>query len=173
MKLMMGLLVSIHLCVSVSAQQNLGIRNSNYAGIQGTLLNPSSIADSKLKWDLNVFSIDEVFDNNFLYAPKNSLSFLGFKKIINGSIHEDLFETHYNSAEPNKLYNVTFSTEILGPSFFVKVAKKHEIGFTVSARGYANINKISGSLAQNAFDYFLERIFGIPICTIVQRGSMP
>ena len=157
MKLMLGLLVSIHLCESVSAQQNLGIRNSNYAGIQGALLNPSSIADSKLKWDLNVFSIDEVFDNNFLYAPKSSLSFLGFRKIINGSIHEDLFDTHYNSAEPNKLYNVTFSTEILGPSFFVKVAKKHEIGFTISARGYANINKISGSLAQNAFDYFLGK----------------
>ncbi len=31
----------------------------------------------------------------------------------------------------DKLYNFTFSAEVLGPSFFVKVAKKHVIGFTI------------------------------------------
>jgi uncharacterized protein DUF5723 len=147
----------MHSCLCLLAQQNLGIRNSNYAGIQGALLNPSSIADSKLEWDVNVFSGGEVFDNTFLYAPKSSLSLFGFKKIIEGSIHEDLFDTHFDSQDPNKLYNVTFSTEILGPSFFVKVAKKYEIGFTMAGRSYANIKDISGNMAQNAFAYLLEK----------------
>ena len=157
MKKMVLFFACLQASVCVFAQQNIGIRNSNYAGIQGALLNPSSIADSKLKWDVNVISAGEVFDNTFLYAPKKSLNFFGIKKIIDGSINENLFFTRYDANDPNKKYNVSFSTEILGPSFFVKIAKKHAIGFTMSARTYANIKDIPGSMAQNAFAYFKER----------------
>jgi Family of unknown function (DUF5723) len=156
MKEFVIVLCCMPICIYLSAQQNLGIRNSNYAGIQGALLNPSSIADSKLKWDVNVWSVGEVFDNSFLYAPKNSLSFFGVGKIIKGSIHEDLFLTRFNLQEPDKLYNFTFSAEILGPSFFAKIAKKHVIGFTIAERSYSNIKDISGNLAQNSFAYLLE-----------------
>src|ERR1700733_2310080 len=138
------------------AQQDLGIQNSNYAGIQGALLNPSSIAGSKLKWDVNILSGDVIFANTFLYAPKSSVPVFGFKRIIEGSIHEDLFQTRFDPQNPNKLYNLTFSTEILGPSFFIKVAKKHEIGLTIAARAYGNDRNINGQLAQKAFDYFLS-----------------
>jgi Family of unknown function (DUF5723) len=142
--------------LSLLAQQNLGIQNSNYAGIQGALLNPSSIADSKLKWDVNILSWDVSFANNFLVAPKSSLNFLGFKRIIKGSIDENLFTTHFDPQNPNKLYNLTFSTEVLGPSFFIKVKKKYEIGFTMAARASTDIRDISGNMAQNAFDYLLS-----------------
>ncbi len=157
MKKVLAILLSMHGCLCLVAQQNLGIRNSNYAGIQGALLNPSSIADSKLKWDVNILSVDEVFANTFLYAPKSSLSFFGIKKIIDGSIHENLFYTRFDPQNPNKLYNVSFSTEVLGPSFFMKIAKKHSIGFTIAGRAYANIKDISGNMAQNAFDYLLGK----------------
>jgi hypothetical protein len=139
------------------AQQNLGIWNSNYAGIQGSLINPSSIADSKLKWDLNVISVGEVFDNNFLYAPKSSLAFFGIKRIIKGSIDENLFYTNFDAQNTNTLYNVTLSAQILGPSFFMKIKKNHWIGFTIAGRAYANVRNISGGAAQNAFDYFLNK----------------
>ncbi len=139
------------------AQQNLGMRNSNYAGIQASLLNPSSIADSKLKWDLNLISVGEVFSNNFLYAPKNSLAFFGFKRIIKGSIDENLFYTNFDAQNPNKLYNVSLSAEILGPSFFMKIKKNHWIGLTIAGRVYANVKDVSGGVAQNAFDYFVNK----------------
>jgi hypothetical protein len=157
MKKMVFLFLCSQSYLQLQAQQDLGIRNSNYAGIQGALLNPSSIADSKLKWDINVLSVGETFDNTFLYAPKSSLNFLGFGKIIRGSIHENLFYTHFDPQQPNKLYNLTLSTEILGPSFFATIKKKHTIGFTISERSYANIKNITGNLAQNAFAYFLEK----------------
>lgn len=137
-------------------QQNLGIRNSNYAGIQGSLLNPSSIAGNKLDWDVNVFSAGEVFQNNFLFAPKNSLHFFGIKRIIKGAFDEDLFLTKYDAQNPNKKYNVTLSSEILGPSFFMKLAKKHEIGLTIEGRAYGDVKDIPGHLGQNAFVYFRD-----------------
>src|SRR5450432_3131065 len=126
MKKMLAFFLPMSICLCLHAQQNLGIQNSNYAGIGGALLNPSSLADSKLKWDVNVLSGDVVFDNTFLFASKSSVPLFGFKKIIKGSIDEDLFQTHFDPMNPDKLYNLTLSTEILGPSFFMKVAKKHE-----------------------------------------------
>jgi len=145
--------------LGVFGQQNLGIQNSNYSGIQGALLNPSSIAGSKLKFDVNFFSTSETFANDFLYAPKSSLNFLGFKRIIKGAIDEDLFLPRYDNSNPNKLYNVTFQTQILGPSFFMKIKDKnkheHELGLTIAARASANIQNITGNIAINAFDYFL------------------
>src|SRR5579859_2831762 len=156
MKKLIILLLCVVTSVCIFGQQNLGIRNSNYAGIQGALLNPSSIADSKLKWDVNVLSAGEVFDNTFLYAPKSALNFFGFKRIVEGSIHENLFLTHFDPQHPNKLYDVSFSTEILGPSFFVGIGKKYKIGLTVAGRTYANIRDITGNMGQNAYVYLLS-----------------
>jgi len=143
--------------ISISAQQNLGIRNSNYAGIQSVSLNPSSIADSKLKWDVNVFSAGTVYDNTFLFIPRDSLHFLGFKNIINDIIHETQFTTHFNIQQPNKLYDVTFSNELLGPSFMMSIGEHSAIGLTTSARSYGNINNISGHFGQNTFAYLKEQ----------------
>jgi len=156
MKRIVLLMFCLYGSLCALAQQELGVWNSNYAGIQGSLLNPSAIAGSKLDWDVNLFSANVVFANNFLYAPKSSLTFLGIGNIIKGSINEDLFQTRYNPQAPDKLYNVSFSTELLGPSFFIKIAKKHEIGLTIAARAYGNIRDISGNAAQNAFDYLLS-----------------
>src|SRR5271165_3382753 len=132
MKKLAAFLMATNMCLCAFAQQSLGVWNSNYAGIQGALLNPSSIAGSKLKWDVNILSGDMVFDNTFLYAPKQELKFFGINNLIQGSLQETLYGTHYNPQDPGKLYNVTFSTQILGPSFFMKVAKKHEVGFTLA-----------------------------------------
>lgn len=141
----------------IYAQQNLGIRNSNYAGIQGASLNPSSIADSKLKWDINAFSFNTVFDNTFLFIPRDSLRVLGFKNIINDIINQTQFTTHFNLNQPNKLYDVTLSNELLGPSFMISLNNKSSIGLTTAARFYANINNITGHFGENAFAYLQEQ----------------
>jgi len=141
----------------ICAQQNLGIRNSNYAGIQGAALNPSSIADSKLKWDINAFSFNTVFDNTFLFIPRDSLHVFGFKNIIDDIINQTQFFTHFNPQQPNKLYNVTLSNELLGPSFMMRLNNKSSIGLTTAARFYANINNITGNFGQNAFAYLQEQ----------------
>lgn len=140
--------------LSLLAQQNLGIQNSNYAGIQGSLLNPSSIADSKLKWDVNIISGGVFFNNNFLYASKKNVHFLGFGQLINGALDlSGLYQTRFDPSNPNKLYNVTFASQIMGPSFFVKIKKKHEIGFSMGLRANGNVRNISGNVAENAFDF--------------------
>jgi hypothetical protein len=153
--------MQISLCMY--AQQNLGIRNGNYAGIQGALLNPGSIADSKLKWDLNVFSAGVVYENTFLYIPKGAVPAFGFKSIVKGILHEDKFNTNFDPKNPGKLYNLTLSTEVIGPAFHMDVSPKTVIGFILSSRSYVNIKNIPGTTGQNAFDYLKSRdLWNIP-----------
>lgn len=141
---------------SLQAQPFLGIRNSNYAGIQGAFLNPSSIVDSKLKWDVNLLSVGALYDNTFLVIPKDSLSLFAFKKIIKDVIDQNQFATYYSTQNPDELFQFTFSTEVIGPSVMFNIAHKHEIGITTAARSYTNIEDITGNFAQNAFDFLLN-----------------
>ena len=90
--------------IFIYGQQDLGVRNSNYAGIQSVGLNPSTIADSKLKWDINMFSVSTVYDNTFLYIPRDSLHIFGFKNIINDIINEEQFYTHFNPLFKSRIF---------------------------------------------------------------------
>jgi hypothetical protein len=151
------ILLCLHHLIFTYAQQDLGIRNGNYAGIQSVGLNPSAIADSKLKWDINLFSASTVYDNTFLYIPRDSLHIFGFGHIIRDIINEEQFFTHFNAEKPNELYHVTFSNEVLGPSFMMSVGKHAAIGLTTAQRTYGNINDITGHFGRNAFVYLQEQ----------------
>src|SRR5882724_6348152 len=134
-----------------AAQENLGIRNSNYAGVQGLFLNPSSMADSKLKWDVNGIAVGTIFDNDFFFIHKNQVPPLGFRKIVKGVVDENLFDNHFDPGSPNKKYNLTLSSEVIGPSFYTEIAPDKYFGFTIATRAYFNNNNVPGHLAQNAY----------------------
>jgi hypothetical protein len=146
-------LVIAVLPLGAMAQYELGIANSQYSGIRGTLLNPAAGADPKFKWDLNIASAGVLFDNNFLYIPKGAVPAFGFKSIIKGIIHTNKFVTYYDAAQPGKLYNVTLSAELLGPSFQLALPYGQSVGFHIASRISANVKNIPGATAQNAFDY--------------------
>jgi len=135
------------------AQYELGIANSQYSGIRGTLLNPAAGAETKFKWDLNIASAGVLFDNNFLYIPKGAVPAFGFKSIIKGIIHTDKFVTYYDKNQPGKQYNVTLSAELLGPSIQWALPNGQSVGFHIANRISANVRNIPGATAQNAFDY--------------------
>ncbi|MBN2730372.1 MAG: hypothetical protein JXR53_14195 [Bacteroidales bacterium] len=61
---------------SVRAQEMWGIVNSNYAGINSTLINPALIADQKVWLDINFITIDVFAENNNLFVPKEEIFFL-------------------------------------------------------------------------------------------------
>jgi hypothetical protein len=43
------------------------------------------------------------------------------------------------------------SAEVIGPSFSMPLNQKEQIGFTLAVRGYANIQQVTGHLAQNVY----------------------
>ena len=142
--------------VCLSAQYNFGIGNGNYSGILGARINPAVTAGSPLKWEVNLVSGDMLYDNTFVYIPHGSVPVLGFKSIYNGIIDNNHFSTHYDPANPNKLYQFTMSTEVIGPSIRFNMGTNQSIGFTIAARSYENMHDLPGTTAQNAFSYLMQ-----------------
>ena len=142
----------------------MGLSNSNYSGIQGALLNPSSIAGSRIKWDINVFTLDVNFDNNFVYVPKGAVPAFGFGSLLKGIVNEDKFATNYDPNNPNKKYNFVVTNELLGPSFQFQINDSMAVGFSIANRMVSNIRDIPGATAQNAYAHLQESsLFNTPL----------
>ncbi len=56
---------------AVKSQEMLGLIQSNYGGSLSAISNPANINHSKLYFDINLFSGDIFFRNNFAYIPKD------------------------------------------------------------------------------------------------------
>ena len=56
------------------AQEMWGIAVSNYAGSNGSMINPSSIVNSKLYMDINILAADVFVDNNYVYIHGKDFS---------------------------------------------------------------------------------------------------
>ncbi|HLZ88277.1 MAG TPA: DUF5723 family protein, partial [Puia sp.] len=137
----------------VEAQYDMGITGSNYSGVRSMLVNPAAGADPRYQLDVNVLSASVLFNNTFLYVPKGAVPAFGFGSIIKGIIHTNKFATYYDPARPGKLYNVTLSGEILGPSFQLALPNRQSIGLTIANRLSANVRDIPGATAENAYAY--------------------
>jgi hypothetical protein len=66
--------------IPVKAQEMLGIVNSNYAGSVGSIINPSSIVNSKLFMDINLVTADIFAQNNYLYIYGEDYKLFQFLK---------------------------------------------------------------------------------------------
>ena len=144
-------LVLIGFCFLVAsstyAQEELGIANSNYAGVNGLHLNPSSIVDSWVKLDIHLIGTSAFVENNYVYLPKEEFSF--FQDIgLNSTSVPDL-QVNNNS----KLKYGTADVSVQGPSFML-AAKNNSFALSTRVRSYTNINGISPELARFLYEGF-------------------
>ncbi len=58
---------------SVQAQNQLGLRTSNYTGVNSLLLNPAAFHSAPLSWDVNLVSTGAFFYNEFVYVENTNL----------------------------------------------------------------------------------------------------
>jgi len=151
--------VGIGLCLYLCgwAQYDLGVANSNYSGLQGTRINPGIAAGSRLKWEVDGLSLDVLYDNTFVYTPRGAVPAFGFKRILKGIVDNQHFATHYQPGEPGKRYELTLSSEVLGPSFRLSLGEQQSVGLSIAARGYVNIRNIPGTTAENAWAYLGDK----------------
>jgi outer membrane protein OmpA-like peptidoglycan-associated protein len=129
------------------AQDMLGIRNSNWAGLQGLTLNPSSMVDSRLKWDINMISAGLSFENDYLYIPRQRLQFFGL-----GNIVDRIDRKEYNDDFTGDDKNTYLSTAFMGPSVMFPINRKHMLALTSQARTEINLNGLRPEIAKYAFE---------------------
>lgn len=123
-----------------SAQTFIGSTVDNYAGIQSVLVNPANAADSRMKLDINLFSVSTFVGNDFISIDLSDIS-----SFENGFD----FDT---DAETNPMANNNFfgNAEVLGPSALFNLNEKSSIALTTRARVFYNLHNIGGELYEVA-----------------------
>jgi len=146
MKKTLLLLAALTFSSNLFAQEMLGIANSNYAGVSGMHLNPSTIVDSRLKLDINLITYGISFDNDYLYIPKRDLKFLGFR-----NIGDQVEVKNYLEYDTTTNKNITFATSAKGPSVAFAV-EDHYFALHTAIRGYVSIKDLHYAIAKFGYE---------------------
>lgn len=126
--------------LTITAQSYTGYFHDNYAGVQSVLFNPASIADSRFKTDINLFSVSGTVGND-LYGVK----------------FFDVFKNGYDidseaKITPSNANNARINFDIMGPSFMFNIAPKHTLAIFTRARSITNLRDINGNLIDQVKD---------------------
>ena len=126
--------------LTITAQSYTGYFHDNYAGVQSVLFNPASIADSRFKTDINLFSVSGTVGND-LYGVK----------------FFDVFKNGYDidseaKITPSNANNARINFDIMGPSFMFNIAPKHTLAVFTRARSITNLRDINGNLIDQVKD---------------------
>ena len=150
MKQICTLLIFLLLTYASNAQEMLGIANSNYAGTNGLSLNPSSMVDSRLDLDVNLFTIGVSADNDYLYMSKDSLKFFGFKRIVDLAGNRGYLDK-FSFGNKDKQFNAGVYSVVRGPSATFHI-KKHWVGITTQVRTAASLSSVGAPIAKFAYE---------------------
>jgi outer membrane protein OmpA-like peptidoglycan-associated protein len=141
---MKKLLVSVFVLTGMlgaRAQSYLGYTYDNYAGVQSTLYNPASIADSRFKTDINLFSFSGLANNDY-YSLKAT------DALKNG------YDFNLATKSPTTNNNGIANVDIMGPSFMFNLAPKHSIALFTRARSFLNASNIDGNFVEKVSNNF-------------------
>ncbi len=149
-------------------QEMYGFVNSNYAGITGIQINPTSIVNSKLYFDLNLIGLHVNADNNYIYFSKKDYSFTNFLsmnpqfpehdvRVSATRVERRIYYDHFNE----DLKNAFAQVKVLGPSAMFSINDK-AFGISTGIRNIVSGHNIPYEMAKfgaEGFDYIpLQRI---------------
>lgn len=127
---------------------------SNYAGVNGLLLNPANAITLPYAWDVNLIEIGQFFDNNYAFFENTNVLHLA-KNMPKVVLRPDLDKENtpvppgsivmdfYSGAEKKFVHSIT---NLLGPSFLVKLNEANTIGVFTRARAMLNARDVPSSL---------------------------
>lgn len=122
------------------AQELLPFATSSYAGISGVQLQPASIADSRLKFDMAYSSSSFTLTNTYIGIKKYALM---HRTVFDNSNFEDLYITK-NTDDKAKSFFMSLRQDIF--SFMITLSRKDAIAITPSIRAIANIDNVGQDL---------------------------
>lgn len=136
-------------------QEMLGIVNSNYAGVNGIALNPSSMVGSKLYMDFNLLTVAASEDNNYFYLLRDDWYNLLFHNITPIYYNQSGEVRSFKANEDGFFKSGFASVNILGPSGMV-VYGKHAFGISMAGRSQTSFTNLPPEIATfiyEAIDY--------------------
>jgi len=143
------------------SQDFQGLQTSNYAGVIGVYSNPANIADNRMTFDMTLFGLNFIADNNYVGIKRSSLTG-GVRNWGQGGNWDttrrespDYWKNNFITKTSPKDKSIYTGLRVMLPSFMVSLNHKNSIAFNWSVRNYANIDGISPSLAKLAYEEFV------------------
>jgi hypothetical protein len=138
------------------AQLSLGLVNSNYSGLSGSLINPAFMANSKLRVEINILSVHGFVENNYLYFPSHKSSLIN---LTTGAYDYQLMPKPYGTGnryansyyDDKSLKNVFVDQRIMGPSVMI-ATQGHTFGIRTGFRAISSTRRLPYDMAN--FSYY-------------------
>ncbi len=111
------------------AQVNIGVKNDIFISTNAITSNPSVFLQNPNPWEVNVFSADVFFQNNYSFIAQQSLLGLTNKDVklySNSSSNQDNLPKNTVGYEDNRKFNEYVQTDVLGPAFAMKFKIKDQ-----------------------------------------------
>ncbi len=125
----------------VFAQEQLGLRLENYAGVSSLPLNPAGNLTNPLKWDIQLVGAGLFFENNYtflkntgaldMYRRRDNLQFINAED-IEGTVPADAIVVDYFSDKSKRF--AWSSVWLAGPSVAFRVRERHSFGVFTNLR---------------------------------------
>lgn len=133
-------------CTPMFAQRYFGVATSNWSGTNALYLNPALMADSRVKWSVDLFSLNVGMDNN--------LGTIRTDDFFSRTTNADKFNVaDFLKYSDNKKFSMTLPyTEVRGPGFYINFKDKHSIALTTRARVFNQFRNFSPTLFRAALD---------------------
>jgi outer membrane protein OmpA-like peptidoglycan-associated protein len=132
------------------AQEMLGSINSNFSGVNGLSLNPSTFVDNRLQMDINLITFGVSIDNDYVYVPKDSLKFLGFKHLVD-VIGNNGFTDAKNYKFSSGGKNASVAAIVRGPSAAFRIAD-HWFAIQTNVRAGSSMRNVHFAAAKWAIE---------------------
>lgn len=137
-------------------QLSLGLINGNHSGTPGTIINPSSMANSRLKADITLFAANGFLNNNYFYLPSGQAT---VGSLISGGYEFPFFPKPYGKGERNvytyyedkSLKNIFVQGRVLGPSAMFAY-NEHVFAVRTGARVVSSTRRLPYDMAN--FSYY-------------------
>lgn len=141
------LLFLLWLPASISAQEFLPFLNSNYAGVNGVILQPASIADSRYKVDVCLLGLGASFYNN--YASMDRYMFFNSGKLKGVRIIDAGYVAFNDNSDLKSIY---MNSDIHTMSFMINLSDKDAFAITPRTRFAINADNITPTLAKLIYE---------------------
>lgn len=134
-------------------QSFMGIHTSNFDPLKQMFFNPAAMANSNMRWQVNVLSMDVNGSNDFIYLA----GLKGIAKQEGEFDYRDFFKERFNG----EAKNIQADVDVRGPSFMFSFGK-NAVAFSTRARGIVAINDIEENFASSLFNYKDDLIQYLP-----------
>ncbi len=127
--------LTFFLAFQISAQEELGLKQERFLGLNGIFINPAACPFSYLNWDVNVASFGIFGNTNYGYITEtNALDILRNLDQIEIIFDPTRLQEGVNSrslvfSEDRSTKYGSFNSSVQGPSFYTKFKERFTIGF--------------------------------------------